>query len=186
MESTTPDIVVWKVVCWLDKRLEHSWMRSNGVRLSLIRDLCIPRNGHATFVSLLVRIHGLHDYDPSCHHSPYEYSSRSTSAHHHSPILHHSCVLLFYDHAITILTILMTHMFSYLSLTLPGLSLDPHSFDYSSLSRLCSLLLSLPHSLCNRSIFTCDVLSLELLFSHGHSSIYSVVAVHCSSLALIS
>ena len=40
------------------------------------------------------------------------------------PSLHYSCVLLFYDHAITILMILMTHMFSYLSLTLPGLNLD--------------------------------------------------------------
>ena len=132
------------------------------------------------------RIHGLHDYDPSRHHGPYDDSSRSTSARHHSPFLRHSCVLLFFDHDITTLTILMTHTFSYLSLTLPGLSLEPHSFDYSSLSRLCSLLLSSPHSLCNRSIFTYDVLSLELLFSHGHSSIYSVVAVRCSSLALIS
>ena len=58
-------------------------------------------------------------------------------------------------------------------------SLDPHSFNYSPLSRLCSLLLSLPHSLCNCSIFTYNVLSLELLFSHGHSSIYSVVTVRC-------
>ena len=161
-------------------------MRSNGVCLPSIQDLCIPRNGHATFIILLVRIHSLHDYDPSCHHGPYGYSSHSTSAHHHSPFLHHSCVLLFHNHAITTLTILMTHMFSYLSLTLPGLSLDPHSFDYSSLSHLCSLLLSPPHSLCNCSIFTYDVLSSELLVSHGHSSIYSVVAVRCSSLALIS
>ena len=119
-------------------------MRSNGVRLPSIRDLCIPRNGPATCVPLLVQIHGLHDYDPSRHHDPYDDSSRSTSARHHSPFLHHSCVLLFYDHAIMTLTILMTHTFSYLSLTLPGLSLDPHSFDYSSLSCLWSLLLSLP------------------------------------------
>ena len=161
-------------------------MRFNGVRLPSIWDLCIPRNGHATFIPLLVWIHGLHDYDPPCHHGLYDYSSCSTSARHHLPSLHHSCVLLFYDHAITILTILMTHTFSYLSLTLPSLSLDPHSFNYSSLSRLCSLLLSPPHSLCNHSIFTYDVLSSELLFSHGHSSIYSVVAVRCSSLALIS
>ena len=77
--------------------------------------------------------------------------------------LHHSCVLLFYDYAITILTILMTHMFSYLSLALPGLNLDLHSFDYSFLSCLCPFLLSLPHSLCNHSIFTYDVLSSELL-----------------------
>ena len=168
------------------KRLERTWIRSNGVHLPSLRDLCIPRNGHATFVLSLDRIHGLHDYNPSRHHGLYDYSSRSTSAHHHSPSLPHSCVLLFYDHAITTLTIPMTHTFSYLSLTLPGLSLDPHSFDYSSISRLCSLLLSPPHSLCNRSIFTYDVLSSELLLSHGHSSIYSVVAVRCSSLALIS
>ena len=161
-------------------------MRSNRVCLPLIRDLCIPRNGHTTFIFSLDWIHGLHDYDPSRHHGPYDDSSHSTSAHHHSPFLCHPCVLLFYDHDITTLMILMTHMFSYLSLTLPGLSLDSHSFDYSSLSRLCSLLLSPPHSLCNRSIFTYDVLSLELLFSHGHSSIYSVVTVRCSSLALIS
>ena len=158
VELTTPDIVGWKVVCWLVKRLERSWMRSNGVRLPSIRDLCIPRNGHAMFVPLLVQIYGLHDYDPPHHHGLYNYSSHLTLAHHHSPILHHSCILLFYDHAIMIL---MTHMFSYLSLTLPGLSLDPHSFDYSSFSRLCSLLLSLPHSLCNRSIFTYDVLSSD-------------------------
>ena len=174
------------MVCWLVKWLERTWMRSNGVHLLANRDLCILRNGLATFVLLLDRIHGLHDYDPSRHHGPYDYSSRLTSACHHSPFLCHSCVLLFYDHTITILMILMTHAFSYLSLTLPGLSLDLHSFDYSSLSRLCSLLLSPPHSLCNRSIFTYDVLSSELLLSHGHSSIYSVVAVRCSSLALIS
>ena len=63
-----------------------------------------------------------------------------------------------------ILTILMTHIISYLSLTLPDLSLDLHSFDYSFLSHLCPFLLSPPHSLCNCSIFTYDVLSLELLF----------------------
>ena len=62
-----------------------------------------------------------------------------------------------------ILTILMIHMFSYLSLTLPSLSLDLHSFDYSFLSHLCPFLLSLPHSLCHHSIFTYDVLSSELL-----------------------
>ena len=174
------------MVCWLVRWLERIWMRSNRVCLPSIRDLCIPRNGHATFVLSLDRIHGLQDYDPSRHHGSYDYSSSSTSARHHFPFLCHSCVLLFYDHAITILTILMTHAFSYLSLTLPGLSLDLHSFDYSSLSRLCSLLLSPPHSLCNHSIFTYDVLSSELLLSHGHSSIYSVVAVRCSSLALIS
>ena len=145
-----PDIVVWEIVCWMVKQLECIWMRSNGVCLPLIQDLCIPRNGHTTFILSLDRIHGLHDYDPSRHHGPYDYSSRSTSACHHSPLLHHSCVLLFYDHDITTLTILMTHTFSYLSPTLPGLSLEPHSFDYSSLSRHCSLLLSPPHSLCNR------------------------------------
>ena len=57
----------------------------------------------------------------------------------------------------------MTHMFSYLSLMLPSLSLDLHSFDYSFLSRFCPFLLSPPHSLCNHSIFTYNVLSLELL-----------------------
>ena len=186
MESTTPDIVGRWFVCWLEKWLERIWMRANGVHLPSIRDLYIPRNGHATIVSLLDQIHGLHDYDPSYHYGLYDYSSRSTSACQHSPFLHHSCVLLFYDHDITILTILMTHTFSYLSLTLPGLSLDPHSFDYSSLSCLCSLLLSPPHSICNCFIFTYNVLSSELLFSHGHSSIYNVVAVRCSSLALIS
>ena len=56
VELTTPDMVGWKVVCWLVKWLERSWMRSNGVRLPLIRDLCIPRNSYATFVPLLTRI----------------------------------------------------------------------------------------------------------------------------------
>ena len=59
--------------------------------------------------------------------------------------------------------ILTTHMLSYLSLTLPSLSLDLHSFDYSFLSHFCPFLLSLLHSLCHHSIFTYDVLSLELL-----------------------
>ena len=109
VELTTPDIVGWKVVCWLVKWLECSWMRSNGVCLPLIQDLCIPRNSHATFVLSLDRIHGLHDYNPPRHYGPYNYSSHSTSACHHSPSLHHSCVLLFYDHAIMIL---MTHTLS--------------------------------------------------------------------------
>ena len=59
--------------------------------------------------------------------------------------------------------ILMTHTFSFLSLTLPYLGLDLHSFDDSFLSCLCPLLLSPPHSLCNYSIFTYDMLPLELL-----------------------
>ena len=71
--------------------------------------------------------------------------------------------LLFYDHAITIFMILTTHILSYLSLTLPGLSLDSHSFDYSFLSHLCSFLLSPSHVLCNHSIFTYDVSPSELL-----------------------
>ena len=90
-----------------------------------------------------------------------------------SAFLHHSCVLLFYDHTITIFTIPMTHILSYLSLTLPGLSLDSHSFDYSFLSRLCSFLLSPPHSLCNPSIFIYDVLSSEL-FSVMATLVYIV------------
>ena len=169
------------------KQLEQqNWIRSNEVCLPLIQDLCIPRIGYTTFTSSLVWTYGHHDYNHSCHHSPYGDSSHLTSACHHLPSLHHSCILLFYDYAITILTILMTHTFSYLSRTLSGLSLDPHSFDYSFLSHLCSLLLSSPHSLCNHSICTHNAISSELLFSHGHSSIYSVVAIHCSSLALIS
>ena len=129
----------------------------------LTQSLCIPRNGHVMVSFSLVWIYGHHDYDRPCHHSPYGDSSDSTPARHYSPSLHHSCALLFYDHAITILTTPMTHMFSYLSLTLSGLSLDLHSFDYSFLSCLCSFLLSPPHSLCNDSIFTYNVLSLELL-----------------------
>ena len=87
--------------------------------------------------------------------------------------LHHSCALLFYDHAIMILMILTTHTFPYLSLTLPGLSLDLHSFDYSFLSHLCPFLLSPPHSLCNHSIFTYDVLPSEL-FSAMATLVYIV------------
>ena len=124
--------------------------------------LCIPRNGHVTIPSLLAQIYGHHDYDHLCHHDPYDDLSHSTSACHHLFSLYYSCVLLFYDYAIMTLMILMTHMFSCLSPTLPSLSLDLHSFGYLFLSRLCPLLLSLPHSLCNRSIFTYDVLSLEL------------------------
>ena len=128
----------------------------------LIRSLCIPRNGHVTIPSLLVWIYGHHDCDCPCHHSPHDDSFISTSACHHSLPSHYACVLLFYDHTIMILTILMTHISSYLSPTLPGLSLDLHLFNYSFLSRFCPLLLSPPHSLCHHSIFTYDVLSLEL------------------------
>ena len=127
------------------------------------QSLCIPRNGHVMTSSSLVQIYGHHDYDHLCHHSPYDDSSHLTSACHHLFSLHHSCVLLFYDHTITTLMILTTHTFSYLSLTLPSLSLDLHSFDDSFLSRLCPFLLNPPHSLCNHSIFTYDVLPLELL-----------------------
>ena len=126
-------------------------------------NLCIPRNGHVTVHFLLVQIYSHHDYDHLCHHGPYDDSSILTSAHHLFTFLHYSYILLFYDHAIMILMILMTHMFSYLSLTLPGLNLDLHSFDYPFLSCLCPFLFSPPHSLCNCSIFTYDVLSLELL-----------------------
>ena len=97
------------------------------------------------------------------------------SACHYSPSLHHSCVLLFYDHAIMILTTLTTHILSYLSLTLPGLNLDPHSFNYSFLSRLCSFLFSPPHFLCNHSILTYDVLSLE-----SRSAMATLVYIYCS------
>ena len=127
-----------------------------------IQSLCIPRNSHVIIPLSLDRIYGHHDYEHLHHHGPSDDSSYLITACHHSPSLHHSCVLLFYDHAITILTVLMTHMFSYLSLTLPSLSLDLHSFDYSFLSCLCPFLLSSPHSLCNHSIFTYNVLSSEL------------------------
>ena len=114
---------------------------------------------------------------------PYGDSSHSTSAHHCSPLLRHACVLLFYDHAITIFTILMTHMISYLSLTLPGLSLNPHSFDCSFLSCLCYL-----HSA--RPTLFVIILSLpKMRYLQSYSSVmatlvYIVVAVRCSSLAL--
>ena len=124
----------------MGKRLECSWMGSNGVHFLSIRGLCIPRNGQDMFAPSLVQTHSHHDYDQLCHHSPYSDSSCSTPAHHYLPLLHHCCILLFYDHAITIFTIFMTHTIPYLSLTLPGLSLDPHSFDYSFISRLCYLL----------------------------------------------
>ena len=115
-------------------------MRSNGVCFLSIQGLCTPRNLQDTFILSLDWTHGHHDYNHPHHLGPYGDSSHSTSARHHLLSLHHPCVLLFYDHDITILTILMTHTFSYLSLTLSGLSLDPHSFDYSSLSHLCYLL----------------------------------------------
>ena len=128
----------------------------------LIWSLCIPRNGHVTVPFSLVRIYGHYDYDHLRHHGLYDDSSLPISAHHLFALLHYSHVLLFYDHAITILMTPMTHIFSYLSLTLPSLSLDLHSFDYLFLSCLCLFLLSLPHSLCNHSIFTYDVLSSKL------------------------
>ena len=128
----------------------------------LTRSLCIPRNGHVMVPSSLVWIYSHHDYNRPHHHDLYNDLSYLISARHHFAFLHYSCILLFYDHTITILMILITHTFSYLYLTPPSLSLDLHSFDYSFLSRLCPLLLSSPHSLCICSIFTYDVLSLEL------------------------
>ena len=115
-------------------------MGSNGVCLFSIQDLNIPRNPQATFAFPLVQTHGHHDYNHPCRHGPYNDSSCTALAHHSFIILHHSLVLLFYDHNIMTLTILMTHTISYLSPTLPGLSLGLHSFNYSSLSHLCSLL----------------------------------------------
>ena len=136
-EAWIEDIVSSRIVgCW--KQLEQNWMRSNGVCLTSIRDLCIPRNSQDAFAISLVRIHGHHDYNWSCHHGSLDDLPCSTSAQHHSSPLHHACVLLFYDHDIMILMILMTHTFSYLSLTLSGLHPDPHSFNYSSISHLCS------------------------------------------------
>ena len=139
-------------------------MGSNRVRLLSIRGLCIPRNGHAASPSSLVQTYGHHDYDHLCHHGLYGNSSHSTSARHCLPLLHHACVLLFYDHAITIFMILMTHAFSYLSLALPGLSLDPHSFDCSFLSRLCYLLTQ-PNPLSLSSFYfylRCDIFGVTL------------------------
>ena len=70
-------------------------------------------------------------------------------------------------------TVLTTHILPYLSLTLRDLSLDSHSFYYSSLSRLCSFLLSSLHFLCNPSIFIYGVLSSEL-FSVMATLVYIV------------
>ena len=139
-------------------------MRSNGVHLLSIQGLCIPRNGHATFPSSLVWTYSHHDYDHLCHYGPYGDSSCLTSTHHCSPSLHHACVLLFYNHTITIFMILMTHTISYLSLTLPGLSLDPHSFDCSFLSHLCYLLTQ-PNPLSLSSFYfylRCDIFGVTL------------------------
>ena len=129
-------LVVGKAV-----RAKKSWKGTNGVRFLSIRGLYIPRNGQDTFMlphwtglmAIMTPIIFVIMARTVTHHL-------HTSARHYLLSLHHSCVLLFYDHAITILTILTTHIFSYLSLTLPGLSLDLHSFDYSFLSRLCPLL----------------------------------------------
>ena len=99
-----------------------------------------------------------------------------TSARHYSPSLCYSCVLLFYDHAITIFMTLATHILSYLSLTLPSLNLDSHSFDYSFLSHLCSFLFHLPHFLVITSFYL-QYFIFGVTLCHGHSSIYSVVVV---------
>ena len=149
VESTTPDIVD----CWLVKQLrwqeldEIQWgmfpfWPEAYVSLGLVTLQSPPHwlgstaiMTTITFVTACMMIHPIQ--------------------HQHIiflPSLHYSCVLLFYDHTIMILMILMTHAFSYPSLTLPGLSLDLHSFNYSFLLRLCPFLLSLPHSLCNHSI----------------------------------
>ena len=106
-----------------------------------------------------------HYYNQLHHHSPYSDSSHLTFACHYLFPLHHSCILLFYDHNIILFTILTTHMFSHHSLTQPGPSPDSHSFDYSSLSRLCPHLTQpTPHS-----FYSC----LWSYSRHGHSSISS-------------
>ena len=128
-----------------------------------IQSLCTPRNSYVTIPSLLVRIYGHHDYNHPCHHGPYDDSSYSTSARHYLPsyiILVSYCSMIMPSR---FLRFSQPTYFSYLSPTLPSLSLDIHSFNYSFLSRLYPFLLSLPHFLCNHSIFTYDVLSLELL-----------------------
>ena len=128
----------------------------------------------------LVRTHGHHDSDHLRHHA----RMVTHSIRHQYAILRLLAPLLrfivlwsrHYD-----FTVLTTHILPYLSLTLRDLSLDSHSFHYSSLSRLCSFLLSLLHFLCNPSIFI-----FGIILCQGHSSIYSVVTAQCSSLALIS
>ena len=152
----------------------------------LIRSLYIPRNGHVTIPSSLVQVYGHHDYNRPCHHGPYDDSSYFNISTLSFACLYHSCILLFYHHTIMILTVLMTHMFSYLSLTLPGLSLDLHSFDYSFLSHLCPFLTQPALFSLSSFYFYLRCIIFGVTLCHGHSNIYSVITVWCSSLALIS
>ena len=126
--------------------------------------LCIPRNGQDMFTLSLAWNYSHHDYDHSRHYGLYGDSSHLTSACHSLSSLHHLCILLFYDHIILFM-ILMTHTFSQHSLTQPGPSLGSHSFDYSSLSRLCLHLTQPTPCL----FYSC----LWSYSHHGHSSISS-------------
>ena len=134
--------------------------------------------------SSLVQSYGHHDNDCPCHHSPYGDSSCSISARHHSLSLHHSCILLFYDHTITIFYD----------------SHDPHvflSFSYTARSEsrptfiwlFISLTPLLPSDSAQPTLFVIILFLfimwyLRSYFCHDHSSIYGVVAVRCSPLAL--
>ena len=146
----TPDIAR---LGWLVERLKQQcWMRSNGVCFPSDPKLMYPKEW-SRYDSLLIGL----DLQPSWLRSPLSSWSvwwfiLTDISMPSFALLRYSCILLFYDHTIMILTILMTHIFSYLSLTLSSLSLDSHSFDYSFLSCLCSFLFSPPHFLCNNSI----------------------------------
>src|SRR5580704_4243815 len=94
------------------KRLGDIWMGSNGVCLNSIRDLYIPRNGQDTCDLSLVRIFGHHDYHRPRHHGPFDDSFDLTSARTASIRLHHSFVLLFFDHAIVFLVLLTIYFYS--------------------------------------------------------------------------
>ena len=84
VESMTPDIVESWLVGKSGGDNSTGWYPMGYVSL-LTRGLCIPRNGHITTPSLLVRIYGHHDNDHLRHHGPYDDSSYSTSACHRSP-----------------------------------------------------------------------------------------------------
>ena len=115
------------------KQLGDSWTGSNGVRLSLIQDLSIPRNGQDTFVFLLDRTLGHHDSAQFVISAAHQFSNVPSD----SDLVRSPCVS--YSSAVPhllLLLILITFHHDLLYCSLSFFSHDPHNFPLLSLTLL--------------------------------------------------
>ena len=148
--------------------------------------LCIPRNGHVTTPSSLVQIYSHHDYDHPCHHGLYDDLSYSTSACHHFTFFAlFLCLIVLWSRHYDSYDSHDPHIFLSFSHTAWSESRLTFIWLFISLTPLSPLTQPAPLSLYLFYFYLWCVIS-GVTLCHGHFSIYSVVAVWCSSLALIS